>query len=152
MNRLLDTPNDMRRQLIISSGYDPTDQNPPALDVEALRELASFLGPEKLLSLLVTFKQNVAAYRVDMQKHVDAGDLKQAKRTAHALRGLSIQFGALRLGKAATEIENKLESIEQVSRVMPELDRLVAAAFDAIETLPTFSLSEVQYGQNLDRP
>jgi len=147
MTRLLDTPKDMRRQLIISSGYDPTEQNPPALDVEALRELASFLGPDKLLSLLVTFKQNVTAYRIDMQKHIEAGDLKQAKRTAHALRGLSIQFGALRLGKVATEIETKLESIEQIIRVMPTLDQLIAAAFAAIESLPTFSLSEVQYGK-----
>jgi len=109
-----------------SAGDRPRDDaanSAALLDRESLRELTTFLGPEKLGSLLASFRENVKKYHANLHVLAQDGDLQQAKREAHALKGLSIQFGAVQLSRLADDVENRSNSIDDVRAILPLLDQ-----------------------------
>ena len=97
------------------------------LDEIALGALNEALGEDTLAPMLKTFRANMHQYQQDLEAAMEAGDFKQAKRTAHALKGLCAQFGAARASRFAKFIEMEALSLADVGPILPELAEIIAA-------------------------
>jgi len=104
----------------------------PLLDEEALGSLADALGEDVLAPMLLTFNANMHKYQTDLGTAAAAGDLKQAKRTAHALKGLCAQFGAWRASNLAKFIEMEAGDVGAITPVLPRLGDTILATEKAL--------------------
>lgn len=104
----------------------------PVLDADTLGALADALSEEILAPMLLTFSTNMHKYLDDLTTAMSAGDLKQARRIAHALKGLCAQFGAVRASALAKFIEMDAASLSDVSLVLPGLAETIAATEKAL--------------------
>jgi HPt (histidine-containing phosphotransfer) domain-containing protein len=104
------------------------------LDEVMLKSLVDALGEEIFAPMVTTFRNNMIQYRDDLKDAVAAGDLKKAKRTAHALKGLCAQFGAPRASSAAKVIEVDSKSLADVAPMLSEVAEAVAATEQALAT------------------
>jgi CheY-like chemotaxis protein len=77
-------------------GNDPFAAQ-PILDTTIIDSLASALPADTIAGLLAKFTANAGMYASDIIVAVAQSDLDKVKRAAHALKGLSSQFGAARL-------------------------------------------------------
>jgi PAS domain S-box-containing protein len=102
------------------------------LDEKALGGLADVLGENVLAPMLQTFNANMVKYLADLEAAVHAGDLKQAKRTAHALKGLGAQFGAVRAANLAKFIEMEAGAVDDVKALLPTLGDVVSETQKAL--------------------
>ena len=102
------------------------------LDEEAILTLSSALGEDVLAPMLITFDANMIKYRDDLSAAVHEGNLTQAKRTAHALKGLCAQFGAMRVSELAKFIEVEAHNLRGVEPVLPALADAIAATREAL--------------------
>jgi PAS domain S-box-containing protein len=102
------------------------------LDEASLSILADALGETVLAPMLETFRANMLKYRGDLDAAVAGDDLKQAKRTAHALKGLCAQFGALRASAYAKFIEVDSSAVADVREVLPALSETLTATEQAL--------------------
>ncbi len=102
------------------------------LDEAVIAPLAEALGEEVLAPLLVTFNENLELYRNDLEAAVDMGDLRSAMRTAHVLKGLSAQFGAMRATCLAKFIETDAVNLDQVEPLLSVLAETVTATQEAL--------------------
>ena len=104
----------------------------PVLDEAALTALADALSEDILAPMLNTFSENMAKYQEELGIAVAAGDLKQAKRIAHALKGLCAQFGAVRASVLGKFVEMDAGNVAAVSPLLPVLNDIVAATETAL--------------------
>ncbi len=102
------------------------------LDEGIIGGLLEALGEEALAPMITTFRSNMAQYRDELAAAVKAGDLRQAKRTAHALKGLCAQFGAPRASSIAKAIEADAGSLDEIA---PLLAQVAAAVTDTERAL-----------------
>ncbi len=110
----------------------PEPEEGAILDEVALKGLSDALGDTVLSTMLLSFNGNMLKYRDDLLAAVADGDLKQAKRTAHALKGLCAQFGAMRASDLAKIIEVDATTLDEVRPIMPDLIECVAATEKAL--------------------
>lgn len=95
------------------------------LDVTMLDALSEALDAETLSPMIVTFKENITKYVDELDELLVQSNLEQSKRTAHALKGLSAQFGAARVSSIAKSIEESAQDLESVKQLMPILRKSV---------------------------
>jgi PAS domain S-box-containing protein len=100
----------------------PSIPSADVLNVNTLAELRDVLGPDALAGMVDRFLESSAKYRGDIVGNVNAGKLQDAKRSAHALKGLSAQFGAVELAAVAKAIEERSSSIAEISALLPQLE------------------------------
>ncbi len=96
------------------------------INYEALLAVADLLGPEKFNNLLGSFRDNMLKYQKDIHANVASDDLKQARRTAHSLKGLALQFGATAVGQMASRMEVDAMGIAEIKAQLPLFDEKVA--------------------------
>jgi len=106
--------------------HAPEPKDAAILDEIALKGLSDVLGEPVLANMLISFTGNMLKYRDDLSAAVADGDLKQVKRTAHALKGLCAQFGAMRASDLAKVIEVDVASLDEVRPVIPDLMECLA--------------------------
>jgi HPt (histidine-containing phosphotransfer) domain-containing protein len=94
--------------------------------------LADALGEDVLAPMLETFRNNMSKYRDDLGTHAAADDLKQAKRTGHALKGLCAQFGAMQVSAFGKFIEVDAAQIDDVRALLPALAETITATEAAL--------------------
>jgi len=97
------------------------------VDDAALTALANDLGNEILATMLDSFTVNMLQYREDLRTAATSGDLKRAKRVAHALKGLCAQFGAPRASSLAKFIEDQAKEMADVLPLLSDVDAAIAA-------------------------
>jgi PAS domain S-box-containing protein len=125
----------------------PAAMAAPASDVlnlATLTELGEVLGPAGLDGMIARFLESAAKYRGDVEAHVKDGRLRDAKRAAHALKGLCAQFGAVAVTAIAKSIEETSESLAEVTALLPDLEisiKQTEAALAAHFAKPTVSAS-----------
>ena len=108
----------------------------PLVDSSMLEALLEVLDKETLAPMLKNFKHGLEKYMNDLDYLVDAKNLIQSKRTGHALKGLSAQFGAARVSAIAKTIEESAEDIQHVSDLLPLLRQSInetVSEFDSRE-------------------
>ena len=93
----------------------PTDAVPTrSLDPGALanlRELARDVDPGLFIDILTTFRDDMGKYMAEMQRAIAAGDAVGVKRSAHAIKGASMNTGALSLGGLSAQMEDAAEVV-----------------------------------------
>jgi len=105
----------------VSSALTQDFEADAVLDEKALGNLADALGEPLLAPMLLTFAANMLGYQKDLAAAIGAADLKQAKRTAHALKGLCAQFGAVRASAMAKFIEVDAGALAEIEPILPAL-------------------------------
>jgi len=78
----------------------------PLLELDMMETIAGLVELEKLHELLGSFRKNVELYAASLPELAAAGDAVEVRKTAHALKGLASQFGALRLSELALALES----------------------------------------------
>ena len=73
------------------------------------------LDKEDVLAILARVPEEGARSFADLAKAIAAGDVAAARRTAHRLKGMANNLGAVRLARIARAIELGCQSIEDVS-------------------------------------
>ncbi len=111
-------------------------QDFPLVDSSMLEALLEVLDKQTLAPMLKNFKHGLEKYMNDLDHLVDEKNFDQSKRTGHALKGLSAQFGAARVSAIAKTIEESAEDIQHVSDLLPLLRQSIN------ETLSEFDSRE----------
>jgi len=81
-------------------------EDDPVFDRSALSEMEAALGPGTLAELMEKSRANLNQYRVDISAAAGSSDAAKVRRLAHAIKGLCLQFGAVRAAKLAMELES----------------------------------------------
>lgn len=97
----------------------------PILNERLIGDLVEAMGAEALAPFMRSFSASIARYRSDLLSACNTDNLKSAKRTAHALKGLASQLGADQLAAAAAFIEIEAASTEAVTTHMPTLTQAI---------------------------
>ncbi|MHB1206515.1 MAG: PAS domain-containing protein [Rhodospirillaceae bacterium] len=105
---------------------------PIILDEDMIKSLIDALGEDVFAPMITTFRNNMVQYRDDLAAAVTAGDLRKAKRTAHALKGLCAQFGAPRASSLAKFIEVDSKSLAEIEAVLAQVAETVVATEQAL--------------------
>jgi PAS domain S-box-containing protein len=106
--------------------------NALVLDETMLKSLVDALGEEIFAPMVITFRANMIQYRDELSAAVAAGDLKKAKRTAHALKGLCAQFGAPHASRLAKIIEVDSQSLADIAPMLSDVADAVQATERAL--------------------
>jgi signal transduction histidine kinase/CheY-like chemotaxis protein/HPt (histidine-containing phosphotransfer) domain-containing protein len=101
------------------------------LNEASLAEMADAFGTETLDRLLVTFRENMAEYKVKLFAALAAGDMVQVRRTGHALKGLCLQFGAMRVATLAKTLETEADTLDKMRPVIAAIAHEILAADQA---------------------
>jgi len=93
----------------------------PLFDEVQIGLLRDAIGSEELLRMLLDLPPAARKSLDEIVDAVGAGDIDQARRSAHALRGCAGSFGAARLASLAAEIELESPSVAAMHRRLPAL-------------------------------
>ncbi len=85
----------------------------PLIDEELLFSLKAGLPHGSWISLLTALDANVRQLQIDLANALASGNLPQARRVAHTLKGVLSQFGAVRAARIAQDIETKDLTLQQ---------------------------------------
>lgn len=107
----------------------------PVLDCEQIDGLVAAAGVDAAREILSAFWRSTDALLKSLQDQLSNGDLVEAARTAHALKGSSLNVGALRLSAAARAIEECCKRQDPQSA----LQRLCGAEAGYAETVAAFN-------------
>ena len=102
------------------------------LDENMIKSLVDALGEDIFTPMVTTFRTNMAQYRDDLAAAVAEGDLRKAKRTAHALKGLCAQFGAPWASGLAKFIEVDSKNLDEIAPVLAQVADAVVATEQAL--------------------
>ncbi len=111
---------------------DPTDI--PILDLETAAGRLR-LPQEVLAGILGNFVEKYRAVAADMSSLIQAGELDQAERLAHSLKGLAATLGAAILEAPAAELEAAIPAGDETrtAAALEDLRVRMAAAVAEIE-------------------
>ena len=99
----------------------------PLFENEQLDLLRAALGEDDLSAMLLQLPQAARHSFNAIQAALDAGDLDEARKAAHVLKGFSGSLGAARLSSVAREIELDLDTLASVANRMPLLSATIEA-------------------------
>jgi len=131
-----DKGRDLVQQRVVSIGADSA-----ILDEAALLAIGEDIGSRGLLSILRKLRENLSQHAEKFTQAVTHGDLALAKKTAHDIQGMSMQFGAPSLAIVAKAAELDAKNIED----MPT-SNLVAAIGAVITALHAFDAKYLKNG------
>ena len=107
----------------------------PLLDEEQISLLHEALGADEFKAIYSDFPTAACAGLASVEIAVLQGDLDQAKRAAHAMKGVASSFGAERLASIACCIELEAESIAGLVPLMTMLGDTIEATNGLLQTL-----------------
>ena len=105
---------------------------PILFDQRLIKELIDALGHDGLAAMVPSFIESVGDYLSAIKKAAKKDSLRDAKRTAHAPKGLSAQFGATQLSELARQVEIDLDSSDAVIALFPQIETVAKATTDAV--------------------
>ena len=85
----------------------------PLLDHVQIELLSECLGAAELYEMYEELRPSARRLLADMERALDFSDLNEAKRSAHALKGVASSFGALRLSQLAKIVELHCRSLPE---------------------------------------
>jgi HPt (histidine-containing phosphotransfer) domain-containing protein len=120
-----------------SSASLPESASPDLVNEAALSILEDSLGRDVFAPMISNFMENMLRYRDELRGAVSSGDLIEAKRVAHALKGLCAQFGAPRVSEGARLLEYQAKDAAEMRPLLLQVEAAIAetnAAFTARHT------------------
>jgi PAS domain S-box-containing protein len=109
------------------------DEEDDLLDPTMIEVLVDALDEETMATMLVNFKNNMQKYAAELEQLAVESDLEQSKRTAHALKGLTAQFGAIRVSNMAKTIEESVQSVAELESILPGLRQSVLDTISVLD-------------------
>jgi histidine phosphotransfer protein HptB len=112
----------------------------PLFDEAQIALLRDALGEEDLRAMLSELPSAAGQACQNITTAVASSDLEEARRLAHALKGVASSFGAARLAAIAREFELEASSIASMMQRMPDLTAVLGetlAALPGIERAPS---------------
>jgi HPt (histidine-containing phosphotransfer) domain-containing protein len=102
---------------------DPVRSLDPEV-IASLRDLTRDVGPELFTEILATFRDDLSKYVSGIQQGLRQSDACAVKDNAHAMKGASVNTGALALGGISARVEAAAESgdLATVSGLLAELE------------------------------
>lgn len=97
----------------------------PLFDVAQIALLRDALGQEELRAMLSELPDAAGQASHSIRTAIASNDLQEARRLAHALKGVAGSFGAARLAAMAREFELEATSIASLEQRMPALARAI---------------------------
>jgi HPt (histidine-containing phosphotransfer) domain-containing protein len=99
----------------------------PLFDSEQLDLLRDALGPDELLGMLSQLPDAASQSLDAIRAAIVAGNVDEAHRVAHTLKGFSSSLGAARLSSLARQIELDLDTASAISAHIPLLSETIDA-------------------------
>jgi len=107
------------------------------LDDAALTALSDDLGADQLERLLIEFRDSLNRHAEKIAAVVAARDAKAIRMAVHGLKGLCMQFGALRVVPIAQAIEVDPSAFDKVESWMPKLNGAISDVESALQARRT---------------
>lgn len=107
---------------------------------------------EFYLDLLKHFAEDQCDMVIRLRSALDAGELKQAQRVAHTLRGAAGLIGAVFVQGLATEIENSLRSNVKPRLLAPVVDQLEEDMRNLLEQLEKIPGAKMEGSRSTTTP
>ena len=104
----------------------------PLIDQQAMRDWCDDMEKEDVVAILALVPDETAKCIGDLRKAIAAHDVAAARRTAHRLKGMAGNLGATRLSRMARAMELSSQSIEDVSRGMPTLEKTLTETLEVL--------------------
>lgn len=104
------------------------------LDREQIDSLISAAGVEGAREIVEAFNRSTGELLARLKSDLERGDLQEAARTAHALKGSALNVGAVALSSAARIVEDACKT-DDVARAM---DQVTGAKDHFAETAAAF--------------
>ena len=118
------------------STSEPADASPEAelalIDQRVMSDWCNDMDREDVLAILARVPAECDRSIADFQQAIAAGDLASSRRTAHRLKGMANNLGAIRLARMARTIELGCEDIDDVCSRMPGLELTLAETLAAL--------------------
>lgn len=123
----------------MSSGHDdfPRDQElktAPILDPEQIDGLVAAAGVDGTREILAAYWRSTDTLLRSLQDQLSRGDVIEAAKTAHALKGSSLNVGATRLSWSARAIEDACR-VKDASGALACLDGARSNYADTVEAI-----------------
>ncbi len=122
---------------------NPVDATPPAEMHEALALVQRIGGTELLDKVIVLFRSSAEERRFKLAAAMRDGDLHQASRLAHAMKGSAAQVGAEGLRAIAAFLEKEVASLDAETRTA-SFERLVEEIGTATAQLDAYRATVVE--------
>ncbi len=100
----------------------------PVFDRQRIDGLREGLGIELMRNLLTRCLAAMDQYLTDVERFIENGDLSRMRRSAHDLKSVCAQFGALRAGEIARILEAEVSDVDAAKTALSELKPSVAQA------------------------
>ncbi len=100
-------------------------------DEAVIADLEEMLGKDTLTPILEKALSNIREHKERLTATVQAQDLDGARKAAHSLKGLCLQYGAIRAGKLAEQMQHA-EDFAVIDCNLDEFMRAVAIAERAL--------------------
>src|SRR3954465_12046904 len=114
---------------------DAVAQAEPALiDARIMNDWCNDMDREDVVAILARVPAECTRSLAEFEKAMAAGDLASARRTAHRLKGMANNLGAVRLARMARSIELGCQSIEEVSSRMAPLEQTLGETLEALRS------------------
>ncbi len=113
----------------------------PLVDEKVLDDLREIIGAEEADRLQASFVAGLREGHKDLEAAFAAGDLAQVKKRAHALRGLSAQYGAVAVSQIAQAIETETTQMDDVPPLLKSLKVAVESTYIHFARTPTVALT-----------
>ncbi|WP_282607332.1 ATP-binding protein [Pelagibius sp. Alg239-R121] len=107
----------------------------PIFDHDKFNELREALGDEGLHEALACVPAEASKSLAQIKESITAGDLENAQRAAHSIKGMASNFGAMRLLTIAREIEVESPDIDTVSQKLVDLEETLTQTQVEIDQL-----------------
>ena len=104
----------------------------PLIDRRIMSDWCDDLDREDVLAILARVPDEGSRSLADFAKAITGGDLASARRTAHRLKGMANNLGAVRLAGMARSIELGCQSISEVSARLPALEQTLGETLVAL--------------------
>ncbi len=98
-----------------------------------ISELEEMVGEDALKIALQSFADNFLKCYGDLEAALAENDAETAKRAAHSLKGLAMQFGAEKAGELARSIEQSDDPLGNGTAAMPALGPTLLEVSDILE-------------------
>ncbi|MDX1493337.1 MAG: Hpt domain-containing protein [Longimicrobiales bacterium] len=107
------------------------------IDPQALERLKEWGGDKLANQMVRLFLKNSGTRMDQIRKGVEEGDPQETERGAHSLKSSAANIGGEHLRTLATRIEAAAlnEDVDEMRRVLPELESAYSAVMDALATM-----------------
>jgi HPt (histidine-containing phosphotransfer) domain-containing protein len=115
-----------------NAGEAVGEEELPLIDHRTMSDWTGDMDRDDVVAILARVPEEAARSLTELRRAIEAKDAAAARRTAHRLKGMANNLGAVRLARMARAVELSSQSIDDVSDRMPVLERTLGETLAAL--------------------